>query len=77
MSQQNAAQLLKTIKQNEVLRERFQAVSDPDTFIKLAAEHGYHFTEEDLKTELGKLSDEEFASVVNPGIRPRLHIFPK
>lgn len=77
MSQKNAAQLLRTIKQNEVLRERLQAASDPDTFVKLAAHHGYHFTTEDLKVELDKLSDEEFAAVSNPGIKPRLHIFPK
>ena len=77
MTQQNAAQLLKAIRQNEVLRERLKATTDPDTFVNLAAEHGYHFTKGDLKAELDKLSDEEFAAVCNPGIGPRLHLFPK
>ncbi|WP_315791486.1 Nif11-like leader peptide family natural product precursor [Fischerella sp. JS2] len=77
MSQKHAAQLFKAVKQDQVLKERLKAASDPEGFIKIAQERGYHFTIEELETELSKLSSEELAAIVNPGVAPRLHIYPR
>jgi len=77
MTQQNAARFFKAVKQNEALQARLKAITDPDAFINVAAEHGFSFQKEDLKTELSKLSEEEVAAVCNPGIGPRLHIVPR
>lgn len=77
MTQQNAARFFKVVKQNDALQSRIKATTDPDTFIKIAAEQGFSFQKEDLKAELSKLSEEEVAAVCNPGIGPRLHILPR
>jgi predicted ribosomally synthesized peptide with nif11-like leader len=77
MSQKHAAQLFKAVQQDQVLKERLKAASDPEGFIKIAQERGYDFTVEELETELSKLSSEELAAIVNPGVAPRLHIYPR
>ncbi|GAB1539280.1 hypothetical protein NUACC21_19460 [Scytonema sp. NUACC21] len=77
MAQKNAAQLFRAVKEDLVLKERLKAVSEPEAFIKIAKERGYDFTVEELQTELSKLSAEELAAIVNPGMAPRRHICPR
>ncbi|MGJ5675951.1 MAG: Nif11-like leader peptide family natural product precursor [Nostochopsis sp.] len=77
MTQNNAAQLFKAVKQDQALKEKLKAAANPEAFITIAQERGYDFTVEELETELSKLSSEELAAIVNPGVRPRLHIYPR
>ncbi|MHC5719893.1 MAG: Nif11-like leader peptide family natural product precursor, partial [Nostoc sp.] len=35
--------------------------------IKIAQERGYDFTAKELDTEISKLSEEDLATIVNPG----------
>ncbi|MBD2252574.1 Nif11-like leader peptide family natural product precursor [Nostoc parmelioides] len=77
MTQQNAAELLKAVKENQALRERLKATNNPEAFIKIAQEGGYDFTVEELENEISKLSEEELATIVNPGWGPRRHIHPR
>ncbi len=77
MVQRNAAQLFKAVQQDSELAERLKATNNPEAFIKIATERGYNFTVGELENELNKLSSEELASIVNPGIAPRLHILPR
>ncbi len=77
MAQKNAAQLFKAVKQDSALKEKLKAANNPDAFIKIAMERGYNFTVEELETELNKLSPEQLAAIVNPGVAPRLHILPR
>ena len=77
MTQTNAAELFKTVKQDQVLKERLKAATNPEAFIKIAKERGYDFTVKELQTEISKLSEEELAGIVNPGIAPRSHIYPR
>ena len=77
MTQENAARFFKAIHQDEALKARLKATDDPDTFIKIASESGYNFTVAELDKEVSKLSDEEFAAVINPGVTPRRHIMPR
>lgn len=77
MAQQNAARLFKAIQQDQALKEKLQAADDPDAFIKLAAERGYQFNQEELQAELDKLSEEEVARIINPGAAPRHHLHPR
>ncbi|NMG20873.1 Nif11-like leader peptide family natural product precursor [Brasilonema bromeliae] len=77
MTQTNAAQLFKAVKQDQVLKERLKAATNPEAFIKIAKERGYDFTVEELQTEISKLSEEELAGIVNPGVAPRSHIYPR
>jgi predicted ribosomally synthesized peptide with nif11-like leader len=77
MSQQTAAELLKAIKQDQALKERLRATSDPEAFITIAKERGYDFTVDELEAELDKLSEEDLAAIVNPGWGPRRHINPR
>jgi predicted ribosomally synthesized peptide with nif11-like leader len=77
MAQKNAAELFKAVKQDQVFQERLKAASKPEAFIKIAKERGYDFTVDELQIELSKLSEEELAAIVNPGIAPRQHIYPR
>ncbi|KAF3883988.1 MULTISPECIES: Nif11-like leader peptide family natural product precursor [Nostocales] len=77
MSQNNATRFLSIVKQDRALKERIKAASEPAVFIKIAKERGYDFTVEELENELSKLSEEELAAIVNPGIAPRQHIYPR
>lgn len=77
MAQENAARFFKVIHQDEALKAKLKATTDPESFIKIAEGRGYRFTTEELETEIGKLSAEELAAVVNPGIAPRRHIMPR
>ena len=77
MTQEKAAQLFKAIKQDEALKAKLKATNDTDSFLTIAEQRGYHFSIEELQAELGKLSDEELAAIVNPGVSPRQHIVPR
>lgn len=77
MAQQNAARFFKAIQQDQALKEKLQVADHPDAFIKLAAERGYQFNQEELQAELDKLSEEEVARIINPGAAPRHHLYPR
>lgn len=77
MAQEHAAQFFKTVQQDQALKEKLKATTDPESFVKIAEERGYNFTTEELDTELSKLSEEELAEIVNPGVAPRRHFLPR
>lgn len=77
MTQEHAARFFKAVGQDEALKARLKATTEPESFIKIAEERGYHFSVAELDKEISKLSEEEFASVINPGISPRRHIVPR
>lgn len=77
MAQEHAARFFKVVRQDEALKQRLKATTDPETFIKIAEGRGYQFTIEELETVIAKLSEEEFSAVINPGIAPRRHIMPR
>ena len=66
----------KKVVQANVQQERQKTLSDPKAFISMVQAKGYAFTVKDLKTQLSKLSDEEVAGILNPGIGVRQHLFP-
>ncbi|HEY9861315.1 MAG TPA: Nif11-like leader peptide family natural product precursor [Candidatus Obscuribacterales bacterium] len=74
---QCAAQFFKAAKQNQALQTRLKATADPKAFIEIAAQHGYHFTLDDLNTAIEQLSEAEVAAMINPGVGPRQHILPR
>lgn len=77
MAQENAARLFKAVKQDQVLKAKLKATDDPETFVKIARDGGYNLTVEELETEIHKMSEEELASVVNPGMGSRMHLIPR
>lgn len=77
MAQENAARFFKAVQQDEALKAKLKVTTDPQTFLRIAEQHGYHFTVEELDTEIGKLSPEQLAAVVNPGVSPRRHLTPR
>lgn len=74
---QGAAQFFKAATQDEALKNKLKATSNPQTFIQIAAQRGYEFTLEDLSTAIEQLSEAEIAAMINPGIGPRQHILPR
>ncbi|MEH2382557.1 MAG: Nif11-like leader peptide family natural product precursor [Nostoc sp.] len=77
MTQQNAARLFQAVKQDQALQERLKVTADPEAFIKIAQERGYEFNVKELDNEISKLSEEDLATIVNPGWGTRHHIHPR
>lgn len=77
MNQQNAAKLYTAIQEQQALTEQKQAEEKITNFLEMAEKRGYHYTEEEIKTELSHLSAEELASLINPGVSPRNHLLPR
>lgn len=77
MAQSNAAELFKAVKQDQALKQRLKAASNPQAFIEIAKERGYNFTIGELENHLSNLSQEDLAAIINPGMAPRFHIHPR
>lgn len=73
-SQMNAATLLKDVRQQQLAEAKRQALKHPRRFVKIARERGYNFNQDNLEAEIDRLSDEELASLMNPGVGPRQHL---
>lgn len=77
MAQESAARFFKAVQKDQALKTKLKATKDPETFVKIAADQGYHFTVEELDQQIAQMSPEEVASVINPGVGPRRHILPR
>lgn len=73
----NAAHLYKAVQQHQDRENRAKALSNPDAFMKMAAEQGHHFKANHLEAEVERLSEEEIAAIFNPGLAPRHHLIRK
>ncbi|MBW4573977.1 MAG: Nif11-like leader peptide family natural product precursor [Aphanothece sp. CMT-3BRIN-NPC111] len=77
MAQESAARFFNAVKQDQALKQKLKATTDPESFVQIAAQRGYNFTTEELQAQIAKLSAEEMAAVINPGVGPRRHIVPR
>jgi predicted ribosomally synthesized peptide with nif11-like leader len=77
MSQRHAAEFFKDVQKDQALKARMQAISDPQTFIKIANDHGYSMTEAELETMINQLPESELAAILNPGVGGRQRIVPR
>ena len=77
MTQENAARFFKSVHQDQGVKAKLKAIDDPETFLQIAKERGCQFTLIELDVAVAKLSHEEFAAVINPGISPRRHLMPR
>ena len=77
MTQENAARFFKSVQHDQGLKAKLKATDDPETFLQIANARGYQFTFEELDIAVSKLSHEEMAAVINPGISPRRHLTPR
>jgi predicted ribosomally synthesized peptide with nif11-like leader len=77
MSQRHAAEFFKAVQKDQGLQSRLQAMSDPKSFIQVAADRGYSITEEELEGVLIQLSDHELAAITNPGVGARQRLVPR
>lgn len=77
MTVESVAEFIEAAKQDRALVERLKAATTSDSCVKVAEEYGYTFTTEELEAGLSKLSPEELAALINPGVAPRRHIEPK
>jgi len=77
MTQENAARFFKSVQQDQGLKAKLKAITDPEIFLQIVRERGYICSLEDLDGAISKLSHEEFAAVINPGVSPRRHLMPR
>lgn len=73
-AQCNAARLLKIIETHQDHQLRQKALQEPDKFIAMAEQQGYHLDRSHLAEEVEKLTQETVAAIWNPGIGPRRHL---
>ena len=76
MSQTSATEFLASAKQDTNLREKLRVALDLNRCIETANSAGVNFTPLELLTELGQLSNEAVAEIINPGVYPRQHLNP-
>jgi predicted ribosomally synthesized peptide with nif11-like leader len=74
MSQATVNEFVTAIKENPSLMAELNAAVDEESYYKIAQDHGYFFTSEELTAELDQKSQEELAEMINPGIAPRMHL---
>jgi predicted ribosomally synthesized peptide with nif11-like leader len=74
MSQATVNQFVTAVKEDPNLMAELNAAVDVESYYKIAQDHGYFFTSEELNAELGQDSQEELAGMINPGMAPRKHL---
>jgi predicted ribosomally synthesized peptide with nif11-like leader len=72
MTKDKVAQFQTAIQQDPSLQAQLTAAAgDIDACSKIAKEHGYKLTPEELQKALTQESNEDLAQAVNPGVAPR------
>jgi predicted ribosomally synthesized peptide with nif11-like leader len=74
MSQATVNQFVTAVKKDPSLMAELNAAVDVESYYKIAQDHGYFFTSEELNAELDQDSQEELAGMINPGMSPRKHL---
>ncbi len=77
MAQTTVANFIQAVKEDLTLIAKLSAAADIESYYKIATEHGYHFTDEELRSEVCEKSMEELAMTINPGLKPRRHLTGK
>lgn len=79
MKKPNAAKLYTAVQKEQELIEKNRAEEKEniENLQKIAEERGYQYSIKELKEELSHLSEEEIASLINPGVGPRHHILAR
>ncbi len=77
MASKNAARIYRDVEQAHAQQQRQQVMNNPQKFIQQATTQGYNLTLDNFEHQLSQLSDEEVASILNPGVSPRRHLFPR
>lgn len=76
MTQSSVTQFIEAAKQDLNLRKRLKTAMDASSCVEIGKDIGYDFTTKELQAELSKMSDEDVAEIINPGVVPRRHIDP-
>lgn len=77
MLDNNAAKIFKSVAEAQAVTEKQQAMDHPEQIMQMASQRGYKFSKTQIKKELNQLSEEELASLLNPGVSPRHHLLPR
>jgi predicted ribosomally synthesized peptide with nif11-like leader len=72
MTNAQVSQFQTAIQQDESLKAQLTAAAgDVEACSKIAKEHGYDLTADELQRALTQESNEDLAQAVNPGVAPR------
>lgn len=74
MAQTTVDKFVQAVKEDLNLRAKLKTAVDVESYHQIAKEYGYHFTSEELTSELSAQSLEELAMKINPGLSPRTHL---
>ena len=76
MTQISTSQFLADAKQDENLKNKIRSALTIQACIEVAQGYGYEFSIAEFQAEIDKMSAEDLAEFVNPGVSPRSHIKP-
>jgi predicted ribosomally synthesized peptide with nif11-like leader len=74
MAQTTVDKFIQAVNEDLNMIAELKAAVDIESYYQIAKEHGYHFTPEEIHSELSKKSMEELAMKINPGLSPRKHL---
>jgi hypothetical protein len=74
MAQTTVDKFVQAVNEDLNLLAELKAAVDIDSYYKIAAAYSFHFTAEELHSELCQQSIEALAMKINPGLAPRQHI---
>ena len=74
MANTDITKFLHTVQHDEALKQQFKAAPDLQACLNIALQSGHTFTAAELQAGLNRLSEEQLAEIVNPGVAPRRHL---
>jgi predicted ribosomally synthesized peptide with nif11-like leader len=74
MAQTTVDKFIQAAKEDLSMIAKLKAAVDIESYYRIAKEHGYDFTPEEIRSELSDQSMEELAMTINPGMAPRKHL---
>jgi hypothetical protein len=77
MSRCHAAELFKAVTKDQTRQYKLEVMNNPKIFIQVASARGYKISEDTLEHTLNRLSEDELASILNPGVGSRKRLIPR
>jgi hypothetical protein len=77
MTMKNVVDFFELVKNDDSLQHRTHVATDINEIVDVAGEYDYKFNSSELQSFLGKIPKQDLASLINPGIGVRLHMYPR
>jgi predicted ribosomally synthesized peptide with nif11-like leader len=77
MAMRNVSNFFTIVKNDNSLQKRIRTATNLNTIVEIAEGYDYQFTSTELASFLEKITNQDLAPAINPGIGNRLHLSPR